>query len=166
MPPPIKPLGIKSYGSIPHLPGSRRGPSDHGCNDGQLRIATSKARDKHDRIIVQEKLDGSNVSVAKVNGIVMPLTRAGYRAEDSIYAQHIRFAEWVYFHQSRFDELLSEGERVCGEWLYQAHGTRYHLPHEPFAEDLRACAQVWIGGCAHRAPPANAAVGRDWDSAS
>ena len=40
------------------------------------------------------------------------------------------------------------------------------LPHERFAEDLRACAQVWIGGCAHRAPPANAAVGRDWDSAS
>jgi hypothetical protein len=91
-----------------------------------------KTRDRHDRVIVQEKLDGSNVAVAKVNGIVMPLTRAGYRAEDSPYAQHHRFAEWAYVRQDLFDGLLAEGERVCGEWLYQAHGTRYDLPHGPF----------------------------------
>jgi hypothetical protein len=27
---PHKPLGKKAYGSIPHLPGSRRGPADKG----------------------------------------------------------------------------------------------------------------------------------------
>ncbi|HYF67613.1 MAG TPA: RNA ligase family protein, partial [Ohtaekwangia sp.] len=31
-----------------------------------------------------------------------------------------------------FDELLNEGERVCGEWLLTAVGTKYDLPHEPF----------------------------------
>ena len=57
-----KPLGRKNYGSIPHLPGSRMGEADHKCSEGQARIATEKARDKHDRVICQEKLDGSNVS--------------------------------------------------------------------------------------------------------
>jgi len=127
-----KPLGGKSYGSIPHLPGSRRGPADHGCHEGQARIATQQCRDRHDRVIVQEKLDGSNVCIAKVGGVVMPLTRAGYHANSSPYEQHHRFAGWMYQNYIRFDEFLADGERLCGEWLLQAHGTRYALPHEPF----------------------------------
>lgn len=127
-----KPLGRKSYGSIPHLPGSRLGPGDHKCHEGQARIATEKVRDKHDLVIVQEKLDGSNVAVAKVDGAILALTRAGYRAATSPFNQHWIFKDWVEEHSRRFDELLDEGERVCGEWLIQAHGTRYELPHEPF----------------------------------
>ena len=65
---PKKPLGIKAYGSICHLPGSRLGVGDHKLNEGQTRILTERARDKHDVVIVQEKLDGSNVAVARVNG--------------------------------------------------------------------------------------------------
>lgn len=127
-----KPLGGKSYGHIPHFPGSRMGPGDHKCSEGQLRIATVKARDKHDRIIVQEKVDGSNVGVARIEDVIIPLTRAGYVADTSPYEQHWRFGEWVYANQNRFLEVLSEGERLCGEWLMQAHGTRYELKHEPF----------------------------------
>jgi len=33
------------------------GPGDHSCELGQARIATLKARDRHDHVIVQEKLD-------------------------------------------------------------------------------------------------------------
>ena len=51
-----KPLGGKSYGSVPHLIGSRRGPMDFGVNEGQQRICCEKKRDRHDTIIVQEKL--------------------------------------------------------------------------------------------------------------
>jgi hypothetical protein len=39
--------------------------------------------------------------------------------------------EWVIKNESRFKAVLKEGERLCGEWLIQAHGTRYNLPHEP-----------------------------------
>ena len=127
-----KPLGRKSYGSIPHLPGSRRGPRDHGCDEGTAKIATEKVRDKHDTVIVQEKLDGSNVGVCKVNGEIIALGRAGYRAGTSPYKQHRMFAAWVGRNRERFDGLLYEGERVCGEWLAQAHGTRYNLNYEPF----------------------------------
>jgi len=125
-------LPMKSYGHIPHMPGSRMGPGDHMCDEGQKRIATEKARDKHDVIIVQEKVDGSNVGVAKINGALVPLTRAGYVANTSPYEQHHHFYNWVMVNQSRFNELLKDGERICGEWLMQAHGTKYLLSHEPF----------------------------------
>lgn len=130
--PSTKPLRGKNYGSIAHLPGSRLGPGDHKCHEGQERIATIATRDKHDTIIVQEKLDGSNVGVCKVDGKILALTRAGYLAHTSPYEQHHRFGEWVAEHAQRFDCLLQEGERIVGEWLLQAHGTRYALGHEPF----------------------------------
>ncbi len=127
-----KPIGGKNYGSIAHLPGSRMGPGDHSCHEGQERICNEKARDKHDLIIVQEKLDGSNVGVAKMDGEILALTRAGYLAHTSPYEQHHKFGDWVSKNSSRFSDLLEDGERVAGEWLLQAHGTRYELKHEPF----------------------------------
>ena len=128
----IKPLGQKAYGSIPHLPNSRMGDGDHHIEEGQAIIATIKARDKKDLIIVQEKLDGSNCAVAKVGGKILALGRSGYLADTSPWEQHKLFSKWVESEYARFDELLNEGERVCGEWLAQAHGTIYKLPHEPF----------------------------------
>jgi hypothetical protein len=128
----IKPLGCKNYGSIAHLPGSRMGPGDHSCHEGQARICNENVRDRHDLIIVQEKLDGSNVGVAKIDGKVLALTRAGYFAHTSPYEQHHKFGYWVSKNADRFDVVLEEGERIVGEWLLQAHGTRYHLQHEPF----------------------------------
>jgi hypothetical protein len=128
-----KPLGGKAYGSIPHLPGSRLGPGDHHCHEGQALICTLKTRDRHDRILVQEKLDGSCVSVARIEGQIIPLTRAGYAAHTSPWEQHQLFEAWVWTHAyERFVQALQDGERICGEWLAQAHGTRYRLEHDPF----------------------------------
>lgn len=124
---PSKPLGRKAYGSIAHLPGSRLGPGDHHAHEGQVRIATERLRDRHDKVIVQEKMDGSCTAVAKVGGEVIPLGRAGYRAITSPYRQHTLFHGWVMEHWEAFDRLLDEGERVVGEWLAQAHSTMYDL---------------------------------------
>lgn len=127
----MKPLGGKAYGSIGHLPNSRMGSGDHAVPDGYAKICYERPR-KGDCIIVQEKLDGSCVAVAKVNGVIHALGRAGWPAESSPYLQHRFFSKWVLSNHSRFYDLLDEGERVCGEWLAQAHGTRYTLTHEPF----------------------------------
>lgn len=127
-----KPLGAKAYGHIGHLPGSRMGPGDHRLNDGQARIATVRSRDRRDRVWVQEKLDGSCVAVARIDGALVPLIRAGYRAVDSHREQHRLFAAWVWENADRFD-FIDDGERVVGEWLAQAHGTRYDLTgRDPF----------------------------------
>jgi hypothetical protein len=129
---PIKPLGHRAYGSIPHLPGSRRGPADKGLSEQQAALLTEKTRDRHDIIYVQEKLDGSNVSVANIGGVIVPLIRAGYEAKGSNYKQHHHFHDWVMERQSLFLRLLQHEERCVGEWLMEAHGTRYNLVHEPF----------------------------------
>lgn len=152
-----KPLGYRAYGHVPHLPGSRLGSGDHHVSEGQARICTVRTRDKWDTISVTEKVDGSNVSVAKIGGEIVPLIRAGYRADqETARYQHKLFAEWVYERQERFYYLLQDGERVCGEWLAQAHGTRYELDgNEPFvAFDLilgqlnRAPYAVFLERCA------------------
>jgi RNA ligase len=129
---PNKPLGKPAYGSIPHLPGSRLGPGDHHISEGQAIIATERRRDKYDKIYVQEKLDGSNVSIANINGKIYPLTRKGYIANTSQFEQHHMFYDFIMNFQSLFNSLLNDGERLCGEWIAQAHGTKYELNHSPF----------------------------------
>lgn len=130
-----KPLGRKSYGSIGHLPHSRlRDGTDFHVNDKQASLVTDMTRDRYDLVIVQEKLDGSNCSVALVNGQILALGRAGYLAQSSKYEMHQLFADWVRKNEPRFRAVLHEGERICGEWLAQAHGTIYDLDgREPYA---------------------------------
>lgn len=127
-----KPLGGKAYGSIPHLPGSRRGPNDHGLSDAQAAILTTCTRDRKDVVIVEEKLDGGCVSAAKLGGQIVALTRAGYHATAGDFRHHHLWAKFVEDFRERFDDLLVEGERVVGEWCVMAHGTRYAMPHLPF----------------------------------
>jgi hypothetical protein len=132
---PTKPLGGKAYGSIGHLPQSRLGPGDWHVHEGQARICLEKPR-KGDRIIVCEKLDGACMSVANIDGEIVALTRAGYRATDGTF-EHLRaFAPYVESRRERFAELLRPGERVAGEWLAMAHGTLYDPEHDGFAPFL------------------------------
>lgn len=129
----MKPLGGKAYGSIAHLPNSRMGPADHHLHPGQAVICQEKARDKHDRIIVTEKVDGACVSVANIDGEIVPLIRAGYRADDAFFDHLRHFGAWALTERALFSELLRPGERFCGEWMAMAHGTVYTaLPSPPF----------------------------------
>ena len=123
----MKPLERKAYGSIPHLPKSRLGPGDHYIHPGQEVILTEKPRDRHDRIIVTEKLDGSCVAVARKDGQLLALARSGYLAQTSPYQHLQHFAVWVRQNEARFCHL-DEGERLCGEWISMAHGTLYGPP--------------------------------------
>ena len=128
----MKPLGRKNYGSVPHLIGSKLGAGDRHVHEGQHRICTDKVRDKHDVIIVQEKYDGSNVGIAKKDGKILALTRSGYLAHTSPYEHHHVFEAWVKQNTLWFKDVLNEGERIVGEWLYQAHGLRYFIVGDPF----------------------------------
>jgi hypothetical protein len=132
----IKPLKGKAYGSIPHLPGSKYGDKrDQGISPEAAVHFTTKPKQPGDTVYVTEKLDGSCVCVAKTeDDLLEALIRAGYRAQSSPWRQHQWFANWAMMHCDEFDRLLKPGERVCGEWLAQAHGTRYDLQHRsPFA---------------------------------
>jgi hypothetical protein len=121
----MKPIKGRAFGSIPHLFHSCSN-GDKFVGSGQHRIATEKARDIHDLVIVQEKVDGANVAVLKKDGELLPVSRNGHMCLGSTYEQHRIFDRWVRQHSSKFDFLL-EGERLCGEWMILAHGTKYDI---------------------------------------
>ena len=127
-----RPLGRRAYGSIGHLAGSRVGPSDRHVTAGQGRLCTVAVRDRHDRVIVQEKLDGSCVCVARMGEEILALGREGDLAAHSANEARRMWARWVEGQRERFLAVLGDGERLAGEWLALAHSTRYVLSHEPF----------------------------------
>lgn len=99
----------------------------------QEKICTQKARDWKDLIIVQEKIDGSNVGVfMDEKKEIHAITRSGYSALTSPFKQHHYFHNWVEKNQKRFLDILNPGERICGEWILQTHSIKYNLIHEPF----------------------------------
>lgn len=126
-----KPLGHKAYTKIPHLPGSRTGQNDTHAPRELARWCTHQCR-PGDSVVVQEKLDGSCVSVALINDEVIALGREGFRASTAQNPGRRMFARWVATQEDRFRAVLTNGEWLVGEWLALAHSTRYQLTHEPF----------------------------------
>jgi len=137
----------KCYGSIGHLPGSRVGRTDKYITEGQAKIATVKARDYHDTVIVTEKLDGSCCGVYMDEEYALyAITRGGRLCAQSQYIHHHMFKDWIYERAERVRAVLRPGERLVGEWLALAHGTRYYPGHistwEPFvAFDIMTLAK-------------------------
>lgn len=107
--------------------------------------------------MVREKLDGSCVSVADVDGILHPLGRAGYPVSSSPH-QHVRlFEDYATRRRDVFRSLLDRGERVVGEWLAAAHGTLYDARYPGFSpfvafdifrEGRRILAEEFSARCA------------------
>jgi hypothetical protein len=58
--------------------------------------------------------------------------RKGYDVRTSEYEFLHRFADFVADNSTRFDGMLSDDERVCGEWMIKTHSLFYKMPHEPF----------------------------------
>ncbi len=113
------------YGSIPHMAGSRLGPKERTIHAGQQAILESGK--KGYTITVQEKLDGSCVGVLMTDTGPVALTRKGHLCKDSPYFQHYIFESIVNQVASVFSTLLKPGERLVGEFLAEAHGTKYRL---------------------------------------
>lgn len=124
-------LGHKAYGSIPHLPGSRTGPSDRCVDEPTARRLTEGCGDD-ERVFVREKLDGACSAIARHEGRIIALGRNGEPAATSRNVGRLAFAAWVDENNKRFASLLRDGERFVGEWLALVHSTHYALDHEPF----------------------------------
>ena len=122
-----------NYPTILHLPGSKfRDSGDRCIGEQEVNWLTVKTRSPGDLVIVTEKVDGCNVGVLKKHGALYPIIRKGYDVRTNQFDWIQAFAKFVEENRLRFLYLLSDGERVCGEWMIKTHTIEYHMPHEPF----------------------------------
>ena len=124
----------RNFGNIKHLTGSRLKDSGDTILEESLQPYFTEQLQfpMRDKLYVTEKVDGANVGVYKKDGKLHPIIRKGYDVRSSEREFLRRFADFVFDNAKRFDGLLGDDERVCGEWLIKTHSLRYELPHEPF----------------------------------
>jgi ATP-dependent RNA circularization protein (DNA/RNA ligase family) len=124
----------RNYGNIKHLTGSRMKDSGDTLLDKSIQpFFTEKLQfPKRDKLYVTEKIDGANVGVLKKNNKLYPIMRKGYDVRSSEWDFIRRFADFVADNANRFNGILDNGERICGEWMIMTHSLFYVMPHEPF----------------------------------
>jgi len=120
------------YPRIPHLPGSRLGPSERHAAAAVVARMTVAAGDG-DRVIVTEKLDGSCVALVGLVDGVEARGRDGGPCAASRNDGRRACAAWVEARAGRLAAAgaVPLGARLVCEWMALAHGTRYALPHGP-----------------------------------
>jgi hypothetical protein len=110
------------YPRIPHIIGGRGTPDDDVLDEAARRRLL-----RHE-IIVEEKLDGANVSLWQENGLTQVTTRGGPEAMDRA-GQLGRLKAWLGEHHAAVGSLLEGGLVAYGEWLLLTHTVTYdHLP--------------------------------------
>jgi len=124
----------RNFGNIKHLTGSRLKDSGDTLLEETIQPFFTEALQfpKRDKIFVTEKIDGANVGVYKKDGVLYPIMRKGYDVRTSEWEFIRKFADFTADNASRFDALLTDDERVCGEWMIKTHSLFYKMPHEPF----------------------------------
>ena len=124
----------RNFGNIKHLTGSRLKDSGDTILEESIQPYFTERLQfpKRDKLYVTEKIDGANVGVYKKDGKLHPVMRKGYDVRTSEFEFLRRFADFVADNSARFDALLSDYERVCGEWMIKTHSLFYKMTHEPF----------------------------------
>jgi hypothetical protein len=115
----------------------------NGCSKpSHDRVLSNEERERFltKNVIVEEKLDGSNVRLYRgLGGKIAAEGRAGPDALDR-GRQLGRLRAWVGERTTAL-ELLSDGECLFGEWLYRRHAVKYdHLP------DLLVVFDLYVRG--------------------
>lgn len=119
------------YPRTPHISGSTGTSDDRhlGPSDSQLLIAD-------DSLIVEEKLDGTNVGL-HFSGDQMILQCRGHEITSGMHPQYDLFKQWVTTKRNVFLEMLGNRFIIYGEWMYAKHSILYRqLPHFFFEFDI------------------------------
>jgi hypothetical protein len=120
------------YPRTPHLFGSR-GTED----DKHLGPEASKAFLADASLIVEEKLDGTNVGIHFASSGRMILQCRGHEITEGMHPQYDLFKQWTWVKRSVLEAMLGSRFIVYGEWLYAKHSVHYRkLPHYFFEFDI------------------------------
>jgi hypothetical protein len=120
------------YPRTPHLFGSR------GTDDDKHMGAADSHRFLADlSLIVEEKLDGTNVGIHFTREGTMVLQCRGHLITEGMHPQYDLFKQWGAVKRQILEDRLADRFILFGEWVYARHSVLYRrLPHYFFEFDI------------------------------
>lgn len=120
------------YPRTPHLFGSK-GTDD----DKHLGKRESLAFIGDASLIVEEKIDGTNVGIHFAADGRMKLQCRGHEITEGMHPQYDLFKQWTSAKLLKLEEMLEDRFILYGEWLYARHSVHYRaLSHYFFEFDI------------------------------
>ena len=120
------------YPRTPHLFGSTGTDDDKhlGRRESERLIADGS-------LIVEEKLDGTNVGIHFTSAGRMVLQCRGHEITEGMHPQYDLFKQWTSVKRAMLEAMLGARFILYGEWLYAKHSVHYRaLPHYFFEFDV------------------------------
>jgi hypothetical protein len=113
------------YPRTPHLFGSRGTDDDRRFGQQESLDFIADAS-----LIVEEKLDGTNVGIHFTSAGRMVLQCRGHEITSGMHVQYDLFKQWTMGKRTVLEALLEDRLLLFGEWLYARHSVHYRrLPH-------------------------------------
>ena len=120
------------YPRTPHLFGSK-GTDD----DKHLGEKESKAFIADQSLIVEEKIDGTNVGIHFSHSGEMVLQCRGHLITEGMHPQYDLFKQWTMVKRHVLENHLENRYILFGEWVYARHSIHYRkLAHYFFEFDI------------------------------
>ena len=124
--------GFVKYPRTPHLFGSTGTPDDK-----RLGEAESDRFIADPSLIVEEKIDGTNVGVHFQADGNMALQCRGHLITEGMHPQYDLLKQWTAYKRPILESRLADRYILFGEWMYARHSILYRrLPHYFFEFDV------------------------------
>lgn len=123
---------FNKYPRTPHLFGSK-GTDD----DKHLSEAESLEFISHPSLVVEEKIDGTNVGIHFAKDGDLILQCRGHLITEGMHPQYDLFKQWAVVKRPDLEARLQDRFILFGEWMYARHSIHYRrLPHYFFEFDI------------------------------
>ena len=120
------------YPRTPHLFGSKGTDDDKHLGEPESRRFIAD-----ESLIVEEKLDGTNVGIHFTNEGGMVLQCRGHLITEGMHPQYDLFKQWGAVKRQVLEDRLESRYILFGEWVYARHSVHYReLPHYFFEFDV------------------------------
>lgn len=120
------------YPRTPHLFGSSGTDDDKHLGPVESERVISDAS-----LIVEEKLDGTNVGIHFHRDGRLVLQCRGHEITEGMHPQYDLFKQWASVKTPVFEAILKDRFLLYGEWLYARHSIHYRaLSHYFFEFDI------------------------------
>ena len=120
------------YPRTPHLFGSKGTPDDKHLGEAEsMRFIADRS------LIVEEKIDGTNVGIHFTSTGRMVLQCRGHEITEGMHPQYDLFKQWAQVKRLVLESMLGADFILFGEWMYARHSIHYRkLPHYFFEFDI------------------------------